>query len=69
MSTHGFLILSFICAFIMIYLTMNWELPEGKFALKSLHNKLENIRYYTEDKKWESFSVLYKNKYFEVDFL
>ena len=45
---------------------MNWELPDGKFALKSLHNKLENIRYYTEKKKWEHIPVFYKNKHFTV---
>ena len=45
---------------------INWELPDGKFALKSLHNKLENIRYYIEKKKWESIPVFYKNKHFTV---
>lgn len=66
MSTHGFLILNFTITFIMVYIMMNWELPNGKFALKSLHNKLENIRYYTDKKKWESLPVFYKNKYFTV---
>ena len=45
---------------------MHWELPDGKFALKSLHNKLENIRYYTEKKKWEHITVFYKNTQFTV---
>ena len=66
MSTHGFLILTFIYTVIVIYIMMNWELPDGKFALKSLHNKLENIRYYTEKKKWENIPVFYKNTYFTV---
>ena len=66
MSTHGFLILNFTFTFIMVYIVMNWELPDGKFALKSLHNKLENIKHYTEQKKWESFPVFYKNTYFNI---
>lgn len=66
MSTHGFLIIDFTITFIMVYTVMNWELPDGKFALRSLHNKLENIRYYTEKKKWEHISVFYKNKHFTV---
>lgn len=66
MSTHGFLILNLTITFIMTYIMINWELPDGKFALKSLHNKLLNIQYYTEDKKWEVFSVCYKNTYFQI---
>lgn len=66
MSTHGFLILNFTFTFIMVYIIKSWELPDGKFALKSLHNKLENIRYYIEKKEWEHISVLYKNKQFTV---
>ena len=66
MSTHGFLILNLTFTFIMVYTMMSWELPDGKFALKSLHNKLENIRYYTEKKKWEHIPVFYKNKHFTV---
>ena len=66
MSTHGFLILNFTFTFIMTWFMINWELPDGKFALKSLHNKLENIRYYTEKKKWEHIPVFYKNKHFTV---
>lgn len=66
MSTHRFLILTFIYTFILVYIAMNCELPDGKFALKSLHNKLENIRYYTEKKKWESLPVFYKNTKFSV---
>lgn len=66
MSTHGFLILNFTFTFIIVYIMMIWELPDGKFALKSLHNKLENIRYYTENKKWESLPVFYKNTRFTV---
>lgn len=50
----------------MTWFMINWELPDGKFALKSLHNKLENIRYYTEKKKWEHISVFYKNTHFTV---
>ena len=68
MSTHGFLILTFTFTFIMVYIIMNWELPDGKFALKSLHNKLENIRYYIEKKNWEHIPVFYKNKHFTVRF-
>lgn len=66
MSTHGFLILNFTFTFIIVYIVMNWESPDGKFALKSLHNKLENIRYYTDKKKWESLPVFYKNTKFSV---
>jgi hypothetical protein len=66
MSTHGFLILNFTFTFIIVYIMMNWESPDGKFALKSLHNKLENIRYYTEKKEWECFPVFYKNTKFSV---
>ena len=66
MTTHGFLILTFIHTFIIVYIMMNWELPDGKFALRSLHNILENIRYYTEKKKWDHISVSYKNKQFTV---
>ena len=66
MPTHGFLILNFTITFIMVYIVLNWELPNGKFALKSLHNKLENIKHYTEQKKWESFPVFYKNTYFNI---
>ena len=66
MSTHGFLILTFIYTVIVIYFMMIWELPDGKFALKSLHNKLENIRYYIEKKNWEHIPVFYKNKHFTV---
>ena len=47
-------------------LIMKWELPDGKFALKHLHNQLEDIRYYTEKKKWESFPVFYKDKQFTL---
>lgn len=68
MSTHGFLILNFIFTFIIVYIMMTWELPDGKFALKSLHNKLENIRYYIEKKKWESFPVCYKDTHFKIKF-
>ena len=66
MSTHGFLILNFTFVFIMVYIMMNWELPDGKFALKSLHNKISNIQRYTEDKKWESFPVFYKGMHFKI---
>ena len=66
MSTHGFLILNFTFTFIMVYIMTTWELPNGRFALKSLHNKLENIRYYTEKKEWESLPVFYKNTKFSV---
>ena len=66
MTTHGFLIINFTIAFIMIYIIMNGELPDGRFALNSLHNKLENIRYYIEKKKWEHIPVFYKNKQFTV---
>ena len=66
MSTHGFLILFFIFSFIMTYILVNWDLPDGKFALRSLHHQLENIRYYTEKKKWESFDVFYKNRHFAL---
>lgn len=66
MTTHGFLILTLIYTFIIVYIMMSWELPDGKFALRSLHNKLENIRYYVEKKKWEHISVFYKNTYFKV---
>lgn len=66
MSTHGFLILTFTFTFIMVYIAMSTELPDGKFALKSLHSKLENIRYYTEKKEYESFPVFYKNTQFKI---
>lgn len=66
MSTHGFWILNCTLTFILVYIMMNWELPDGKFALKSLHNKLENIRYYTEKKEWESFPVFYKDTHFKI---
>ena len=66
MSTHGFLISVLIETFIMVYIMMNCELPDGKFALKSLHNKLEHIRYYIEKKKWKHIPVFYKNKQFTV---
>lgn len=66
MSTHGFLIINFTITFIMVYIIMNCELPDGKFALKSLHNKLEDIRYYTEKKEWECFPVFYKNTQFRI---
>ena len=66
MSVHGFLILILIETSILVYVMTNWELPDGKFSLKSLHNKLENIRYYTEKKKWEHIPVFYKNKHFTV---
>lgn len=66
MSTQGFLILILIFTFIMDWFWMNWELPDGKFALKSLHNKLETIRHYAEKKKWESFPVFYKNTHFKI---
>lgn len=45
---------------------MSNQLPDGRFALKSLHNKLENIRYYIEKKKWEHIPVFYKNTQFTV---
>jgi hypothetical protein len=45
---------------------MNCNLPDGKFALKSLHNKLDDIRYYMEKKEWESFPVFYKDKHFKI---
>lgn len=67
MSTHGYLILSFTFTFIMVYIVMNWELPDGRFALKSLHNKLEAIRYYTEKKKWVSFPIIYKDTCFKIN--
>ena len=66
MSTHGFLILNFTFTFIMVYIMMSWELPDGKLALKSLHNKILNIQYYIETKKWESFPVFYKNTHFKI---
>lgn len=55
MTTHGFLIINFTITFIMTYIVMNRELPDGKFALKSLHSKLENIKYYTEKKNGNHF--------------
>lgn len=55
-----------VTVIVCTWFAVNTELPDGKFALKSLHNKLENIRYYTERKKWESLPVFYKNKRFTV---
>ena len=51
---------------IMTYFMMSTELPDGKFALKSLHNKLENIRYYIEKKKYPYLTFYYKNKQFNI---
>ena len=66
MSTHGFLILNFTFTFIMVYIVMNWELPDGKFALRSLHNKLENIEYAakTGTDRIELYTEPYATEYF-----
>jgi hypothetical protein len=51
----------------IVWIIMSNQLPDGRFALKSLHNKLEDIRYYTEKKKWVTFPVLYRDTYFKIN--
>lgn len=66
MSFVVFLTIDIILSSIFVWFIMSTQLPDGKFALKSLHNKLEDIKYYIEKKKWESFPVFYKNKHFRL---
>lgn len=60
-------IFSFITInYILARFMMSTELPDGKIALKGLHSKLENIRYYTEKKEYPYLTFYYKNKQFNI---
>lgn len=66
MSTHGFIILDFVFAFILSWLMLNFQLPSGRFALKKFENWLWDIKYHIERKKVDKFEFTYKNKMFSI---
>ena len=67
MTVHRFLILTFAFTFIIVYIMMSFQKPDGKIYLKILDNRLWHIDYLIRHSDEESLNISYRGISFSIN--